>query len=93
MYKNHIKFLVATRNVEEEMENSNVFKNDVLKALRDFQDGDWGIIPQEDKAMNDYALAHNDGGLFAAYPTIRGKIWIITEADRSCTTVLFPNEY
>lgn len=57
--------------------------------------GDWGDLCDEDKTANDDALEHG-GRLMSAYncPDYPdGKIWIITEADRSCTTVLFPHEY
>jgi hypothetical protein len=59
--------------------------------------GDWGELDQEDKDANDAALT--DGSrLLSAYlideanPT-KGKVWIITEADRSVTTFLLPSEY
>jgi hypothetical protein len=56
--------------------------------------GDWGEVCAEDKAANDDALKHGSR-LLSAY-TLKGtnvKIWIITEADRSCTTILLPDEY
>ena len=55
--------------------------------------GDWGSLPVEDVASNDQAL-HSGGRLLSSYP-IGGdtKIWIITEADRSSTTLLLPAEY
>lgn len=54
-----------------------------------------GDLCDEDKATNDDALEYG-GRLMSqyrreSYPSQR--IWIITEADRSCTTVLFPHEY
>jgi hypothetical protein len=55
--------------------------------------GDWGEVGQEDWALNDRALV--DGSrILSAYTTERGiRIWIITEADRSSTTILLPDEY
>lgn len=57
--------------------------------------GDWGEIDPDDSAMNDEALKTGDRILAAythpEYPDF--KIWIITEWDRSATTVLFPREY
>jgi hypothetical protein len=55
--------------------------------------GDWGDVDQEDQAANDHAL--EDGSrLLSAYTTLKGqRIWIITEADRSATTILLPEEY
>ena len=55
--------------------------------------GDWGDLDAEDKALNDVAV--RDGSrILSAYSTVQGaKLWIITEADRSATTVLLPDEY
>lgn len=55
--------------------------------------GDWGDIEDEDIAVN--ALALDQGGqLFSAYQIeAETTIWIITEADRSVTTFLLPEEY
>lgn len=55
--------------------------------------GDWGDVDEEDAALNDDAIV--DGTrILSAYRTALGtRIWIITEADRSATTVLLPNEY
>ena len=47
---------------------------------------------EEDKAANEQALIEGNR-IMGAYQTCKGKIWIITEADRSATTVLFPDEY
>lgn len=55
--------------------------------------GDWGIVDDEDKQANDDALIHGER-LLSAYLTHKGvKIWIITEADRSSTCLLLPDEY
>lgn len=55
--------------------------------------GDWGDLDAEDRAANDRALL--DGTrLLSAYRLSSGqKLWIITEADRSATTLLLPSEY
>jgi hypothetical protein len=55
--------------------------------------GDWGDLCEEDKQTNQEALAE-DLRLLSAYRTTAGsKLWIITEADRSVTTLLLPEEY
>lgn len=56
--------------------------------------GDWGDLCAQDKAENDFALTRALR-IFSAYvlPRTRVKIWIITEADRSVTTLLLPDEY
>jgi len=55
--------------------------------------GDWGDLCEEDIAENEYSLKHGLR-LFSAY-TLRDetKIWVITEHDRSATTLLLPEEY
>lgn len=54
--------------------------------------GDWGDMDKEDKKLNDDALKHG-GRLFSSYNLPNGKLWVITEADRSYTTILLPEEY
>lgn len=56
--------------------------------------GDWGEVDAEDAAANVYALAHGLR-LLSAYtlPEGAGRLWVITEADRSATTLLQPDEY
>lgn len=54
---------------------------------------DWGDVDAHDKQANDEALAHGER-LLSAYTTPNGvRVWIITEADRSSTCVLLPEEY
>jgi len=64
-----------------------------LELLRRHQTGDWGDLDEEDKAENEFSLTH-DLRLLSAYtlPT-QVKIWVITEWDRSVTTLLLPSEY
>jgi hypothetical protein len=55
--------------------------------------GDWGELDREDIQENEYSLAHGFR-LLSSYTTAAGeKLWIITEADRSATTLLLPDEY
>ena len=55
--------------------------------------GDWGDLCQEDKAENELSLKHGFR-LLSSYPvTETDTLWIITEADRSVTTLLLPSEY
>jgi hypothetical protein len=55
--------------------------------------GDWGEVDARDKQANDEDVA-NCGRLLSAYTLSTGvKVWIITEADRSSTCVLLPDEY
>ena len=55
--------------------------------------GDWGNLPEEDRAENELSV---EKGLrvFSSYKLQTGtKVWVITEWDRSVTTVLLPEEY
>lgn len=55
--------------------------------------GDWGEVCAEDKLLNDAALISGER-LLSAYRTLKGqRLWLITEADRSSTTILLPSEY
>jgi len=55
--------------------------------------GDWGEVGAEDWAANDHDLAHG-GRLLSAYTLPTGvRTWVITEWDRSATTVLLPEDY
>lgn len=55
--------------------------------------GDWGKIHPEDQGLNEQAL-QNGERLMSVYPLRTGEIiWVITEWDRSVTTLLLPEEY
>jgi hypothetical protein len=55
--------------------------------------GDWGEVPEEDKTENEGSLL-NGYRILSAYRTKLGeRLWILTEADRSVTTILLPEEY
>lgn len=55
--------------------------------------GEWGDLTQADKEENDFSLA-NGYRILSAYEIEPGlKIWLITEADRSATTFLLPEDY
>ena len=55
--------------------------------------GDWGELEPTDMAENEYSVAHGFR-LLSSYQTDAGeRLWIITEADRSATTLLLPDEY
>jgi len=61
--------------------------------LRRHTAADWGEIPDEDRGYNNSAVANGER-LLSAYSTRLGeKIWVITEWDRSATTLLLPSEY
>lgn len=66
---------------------------DGLKALIRHQNGDYVDASEADKEANLEALATGDR-LLSVYHDRNGvKFWIITEADRYCTTILMPEDY
>lgn len=80
--------LVATPNALRAISTA-----ELSQATHRHLQGDWGDLDPEDKKVNDEALAHG-GRLLSAYQAENGtRFWIITEADRSVTTVLLPEEY
>jgi len=85
--------VVATCGVVQEMDTNLRFAGFVARSLERHAAGDWGDLCEEDRQENERALREGDR-LFSAYQEegLR-KIWIITEWDRSATTILFPEEY
>lgn len=65
---------------------------DVQQGLSRHARGDWGDIPPEDIELNESGLKHGER-LFSAYTQGENRFWIITERDRSVTTVLLPEDY
>jgi hypothetical protein len=65
---------------------------DVTEGLRRHASADWGDLPPEDAELNEIGLKEG-GRLFSAYGTGEKRFWIITEWDRSVTTVLMPEDY
>lgn len=83
-----------TRGVNDRVAEDTKFARFVTDSLRRHIRGDWGDMTPEDKEENEHALKEGNLRLFSAYENLElPKIWIITESDRSATTVLFPDEY
>ena len=65
----------------------------VIEFFRRHMSNDWGELSEEDVRENELSLKEGFR-LLSAYRTAKGqKLWIITEADRSSTTILLPSEY
>ena len=80
--------IVATPNALQSIPNE-----EILKAIQRHQAGDWGDLESEDRNSNDQALVRGTR-IVSAYNAGDGtRFWIITEADRSVTTVLLPEDY
>lgn len=63
-----------------------------IELLSRHQCGDWGDLGKEDKQSNDQAVSQGER-IFSAYKFDTVKFWVITEHDRSATTILLPEEY
>jgi hypothetical protein len=80
--------IVATPNALNRISNE-----DILLAIQRHQAGDWGDVHEEDSAANNQALIEGTR-ILSIYHAKNGiKFWLITEADRSVTTVLLPEDY
>jgi len=73
--------------------NREIDPTDIWKALERHGQRDWGDVCEEDRYENDMSLT-NGTRLLSVYHDRKGvKFWVITEADRSATTVLLPDDY
>ncbi len=64
----------------------------ILDALQRHATGDWGSLTADDMELNDEALRDGDR-IHSAYGEGPQRFWIITESDRSATTILMPEDY
>ena len=80
--------IVATPNALSKLTH-----HDILIALSRHVKGDWGEVCEEDQRENELSLKQGFR-LLSVYRGVAGtKFWIITESDRSVTTVLLPEDY
>ena len=80
--------IVITRHAQNVLSS-----RDLNEALIRHLEGDWGQVCESDRQLNDSAI--QDGGrIISEYCSRRGvRFWIITEYDRSVTTILLPSDY
>lgn len=92
--------IVLTRAVADLAANNGDFARFVNASLIRHLRGDWGDVPADDAALNDRDVS-GGGRLLSSYPVPDDlkaaagddRVWIITESDRSVTTILYPCEY
>jgi hypothetical protein len=89
---------VQTQGIAHESNNDPIFARNIQSIFARYTKCDWGDLCDDDKKMNDEAVATGDDRILASYdvPTANAetkKVYIITEYDRSVTTVLFADEY
>lgn len=89
--------LVQTSGVAAESERNPDFARFVTRSLKKYAQCDWGNTYEEDAEMNNLAIRGvTESRLMGVYNypgDSELNIWIITEWDHSCTTILFPREY
>lgn len=86
--------VVATTGMDQKANEDPEFKEFISASLRRYINRDWGDTCEEDREWNDEALRNGERVLAVyIYPKTKQQIWIITEWNRSVTTVLFPEEY
>ena len=96
MAKFQLGRLYTSRAVAATMEEQSSFNAFVWQSVARYLRCDWGGISASDKRSNNKAVSRGDDFILAAYDNPNHpawKIWIITETDRSHTTILFPDEY
>lgn len=62
-------------------------------CLGEHLQGNWGFLTEDDWNENEFSLREGFRLFSAYFVSLEEKIWIITEADRSSTTILYPHEY
>ena len=72
---------------------SHLAHDDVVRALERHQAGDWGDVDKHDHRENELSLREGFRLLSVYHSTSGVKFYVITEADRSLTTVLLPEDY
>lgn len=86
---------VCTRRVADKIRKDRSFYEFVMSSLSKYMQCDWGNMCKDDAYLNDEAVENGCDRIFAEYEMLNTgiRIWIITESDRSVTTILFPSEY
>lgn len=89
--------LVQTAGIAHESKNDPTFAHNVRAIFNRYTKCDWGDLCDDDKQANDNAVNSNDDRIVASYnvESKNGtkKVYVITEWDRSVTTILFAEEY
>jgi hypothetical protein len=91
--------VLTTPGIREIMNHGSQAIDTIQKCLDRHCQGDWGDLCDDDKQLNQNSLDEEKekgftyDNLFSSYETDFGKIYIITECDRSVTTILTPEEY
>lgn len=82
--------IVATPGAIKALEDAG---DSAFKLLDRHRNGDWGAVCGEDGKENDLAIREGHRILSSYRTSLGTKVWVITEADRSTTTLLLPEDY
>ena len=92
-YVNHLALFPLGKIVMTRGVHAAVTADELMTAMFRHALGDWGDVCDGDRRSNQEALAQH-GRLVSVFHTLGDtEFWIITEHDRSCTTILLPQEY
>ena len=84
--------LYQTSGIYKAIEDDFRFGNEIDDCLRKYTQMDWGQTCKDDCHINNESVDCGER-VVALYRTSKGKVFIITERDRSATTILFASEY
>lgn len=91
MKKFELGEVVITRSIAESLEK--LGKEKIIEIINMHSNGSWGVLSEYDKQLNNEAVKTGEGRILSKYTINNESIYIITETDRSVTTILFANEY
>ena len=87
--------IMMTTNLQGKLQEANPegWEEELQGFIARHASGDWGDLGEEDKRENELSVRQGFR-IFSAYTSSSGiRVWVITEADRSCTTALLPEDY
>ena len=88
-----LRNLYQTCGINNAIASDHNFAGKIMDCLRMYTQMDWGDTCAADCKMNNSAVCSGDDRVVALYKTNKGNVFIITEWDRSVTTILFGSEY
>ena len=86
-------FLTMSPGITDALEEHPELHEEIVNCLRRHQTGDYSEMSADDRRANLNAIESGQERILSAYQTTAGKIWIITEWDKSLTNIIFPREY
>ena len=88
-----LKSLVETCGINNAQQDDEKYRDEIIEALTKYINRDWGETCKSDSDKNNKAVWFANDRIVAKYSTSKGDVFIITESDRSVTTILFSHEF